>query len=79
MRPLLEPSACNDQYGMLWWLNSGTKPLFASAPADSVFALGAGRSLIWIAPSLGIVAVLRWIERDATDGLLGAIAAAIVD
>ena len=79
MRPLLEPSACNDQYGMLWWLNSGAKPLFASAPADSVFALGAGRSLIWIAPSLGIVAVLRWVERDATDGLLGAIAAAIVD
>lgn len=78
MRPLLEPSSCNDQYGMLWWLNSGSTKLFPSAPADSVFALGAGRSLIWISRSLDIVAVLRWIERDATDGLLGAIAASMV-
>lgn len=78
IQPLLEPSSCNDQYGMLWWLNSGSTKLFPSAPADSVFALGAGRSLIWVAPSLDIVAVLRWIERDATDGLLGAIAASVV-
>ena len=78
VRSLLEPSSCNDQYGMLWWLNSGNERLFPSAPADSVFALGAGRSLVWIAPSLDIVAVLRWIERDATDMMLSAIAASVV-
>lgn len=78
MRPLLEPSPCNDQYGMLWWLNSGSTKLFPSAPADSVFALGAGRSLIWISRGPDLVAILRWIERDATDGLLGAIAASTV-
>lgn len=76
---LLAPSPCNDQYGMLWWLNGGVQPLFPSAPADSVFALGAGRNLVWIAPGLGLVAVLRWIERDATDGLLAALLAARVD
>ncbi len=74
---LLAPSARNDQYGLMWWLNGGREPLFPSAPRDSVFALGAGRSLVWIAPGLGLVAVLRWIERDATDGLLGAILAAV--
>ena len=73
----LAPSPCNDQYGMMWWLNGGAKKLFASASAESVFALGAGRSLIWIEPTLEVVVVLRWIERDATDGMLGAIAAAL--
>ncbi len=73
---MLEPSPRNDQYGLLWWLNSGAQPLFPSAPRDSVFALGAGRSLIWIAPSLDLVAVLRWIDRDHTDGLLGALSGA---
>ena len=74
---LTAASPCNDQYGMMWWLNGGATKLFASAPAESVFALGAGRSLIWIVPSLELVAVLRWIERDATDGMLGAIMAAL--
>ena len=74
---LLAPSPCNDQYGMLWWLNSGAPPLFPSAPRDSVFALGAGRSLIWIAPGRDLVAVLRWIDRDATDGMIGAVMAAM--
>lgn len=77
MKPLLAPSPRNDQYGMLWWLNGGKQPLFPSAPADSVFALGAGRSLIWIAPAQDMVVVLRWIDRDATDGMLGAILAAM--
>jgi hypothetical protein len=77
LQPLLAPSSCNDQYGMLWWLNSGHQPLFPSAPADSVFALGAGRSLVWIAPSVEVVAVIRWIDRDSTDGMLGALMAAL--
>ena len=74
---MLTPSPCNDQYGLLWWLNSGAQPLFPSAPADSVFALGAGRSLVWIAPSLELVTVVRWIDRDGADGMFGAVMAAL--
>ncbi len=76
---LTAPSPCNDQYGMLWWLKSGRDALFPAAPRDSFFALGAGRSLIWVAPGLDLVAVLRWIERDHTDGMLGAILAALAE
>ncbi len=76
LRTQFAPSPCNDQYGMLWWLNGGAVPLLASAPADSIFALGAGRSLVWIAPSLQMVVVLRWIERDAADGMCRALMAA---
>ena len=78
VRTMMEPSRCNDQYGLLWWLNSGAQPLFPSAPRDSVFALGAGRSLVWIVPGLDLVAVLRWIDRDSTDGMFGAIMQALV-
>jgi hypothetical protein len=42
-----------------------------------VFALGAGRSLVWIAPALDMVTVLRWIDRDSTDGMFGAIMQAL--
>ncbi len=77
LRTMLAPSPCNDQYGLLWWRNGGAKPAFPSAPRDSVFALGAGRSLIWIAPGLEVVTVLRWIDRDSADGMLGAILAAL--
>ena len=77
VRTMLTPSPCNDQYGLLWWLNSGAQPLFPSAPADSVFALGAGRSLVWIAPSLELVTVVRWVDRDGADGMFGAVMAAL--
>jgi CubicO group peptidase (beta-lactamase class C family) len=77
VRTMMEPSRCNDQYGLLWWLNSGAQKLFPSAPRDSVFALGAGRSLVWIAPALDMVTVLRWIDRDSTDGMFGAIMQAL--
>ena len=77
LRTMLAPSPCNDQYGLLWWLNSGAVPLFPSAPKDSVFALGAGRSLVWIASSLELVMVVRWIDRDGADGLFGAVMAAL--
>ena len=78
VRAMLAPSPCNDQYGLLWWLNGGAAPLFAAAPRDSVFALGAGRSLVWLAPGLDLVVVLRWIDRDGADGVFGAVMAALL-
>ena len=60
VRTMTTPSPRNPHYGMLWWLNGGSSPRFSGAPADSVFALGAGTNIIWIAPSLDLVAVLRW-------------------
>jgi CubicO group peptidase (beta-lactamase class C family) len=78
LQTMLSPSPCNDQYGMLWWLNGGAQKLFPSAPRDSVFALGAGRSLVWIVPSLALVVVLRWIAKDGTDGMMGAVMNALV-
>ena len=77
MRTMLTPSPRNPQYGLLWWLNGGSQPLYPAAPADSVFALGAGQSFVWIAPSLDLVVVARWINRDSTNGFLAAVRAAM--
>lgn len=75
-RAMATPSPRNPQYGLLWWLNGGATPRFPGAPADSVVAFGAGTSLIWIAPSLDLVAVLRWIDAAHVASLLEKITAA---
>jgi CubicO group peptidase (beta-lactamase class C family) len=77
VRRMLAPSPQNPRYGLLWWLNGGAAPRFPSAPADSVFALGAGGHVIWIARSLALVAVLRWIDTAHIDGLIARIMAAL--
>jgi CubicO group peptidase (beta-lactamase class C family) len=72
---LAKPSEANPQYGFMWWLNTGRK-LFPSAPEDSVFALGGGQHMVWVAPSVDLVAAMRWVDKPHCDALLGRIAAA---
>src|SRR6185437_8204415 len=70
------PCALNPNYGLLWWLNTG-RTRYPSAPASSFFAMGAGGNITWVEPENGIVAVMRWLERDATDGVLRLVLAAL--
>ena len=48
-----------------------------SAPRTSFFALGVGRNVIWMDPTLELVAVIRWIDRDSCDGFCEKVMAAI--
>ena len=63
------PGSVNPNYGYLWWLNTGGE-LWPSAPHTSFAARGAGTNVIWIDPEHDVVAVVRWIERDAFDGFV---------
>jgi CubicO group peptidase (beta-lactamase class C family) len=72
----LKLCALNPSYGLLWWLNTDHK-LYKNAPEDSFFARGAGGNLTWIAPSLNIVAVLRWNDPTAADTFFRLITQAI--
>jgi CubicO group peptidase (beta-lactamase class C family) len=74
---MLKPSPANASYGLLWWLNQGPARR-ASAPATSVFAVGAGNNIIWIDPDHDLVAVLRWIDGAAVGGFMGRLMAAVV-
>lgn len=73
---MLKPSATNASYGCLWWLNQGParRP---SAPASSVFAVGAGNNMIWIDPDHDLVTVLRWIDGAAIGGFMARLMAAV--
>ena len=78
VRAMLTPSPRNNQYGMMWWLNAGPEVRHPTATPASVFALGAGVNLIWIAPELDLVAVFRWIARDQVGAFIGKVRAAII-
>jgi CubicO group peptidase (beta-lactamase class C family) len=69
------PCALNPSYGFLWWLNGAGR--WPGAPADSVFAMGAGGNVTWIWPSAGVVAVMRWIDPAAVAEACTRIAASL--
>ena len=48
------------------WLNTD-RQRFPSAPATSIFVLGAATNIIWIDPDHDLVTVVRWIEDQHVD------------
>jgi CubicO group peptidase (beta-lactamase class C family) len=76
LREVLRPCPLQPIYGGLWWLN-GDGALYQEAPPDSVFAMGIGTTVIWIAPSLDVVAVARWIRPEAIGAWIAAIRGAV--
>lgn len=74
---LTTPCAENENYGLLWWLNTN-QALWPSAPASSFAAYGFGRNYTWIDPEHELVAVVRWLrsppaateEMPVLDGFL---------
>jgi CubicO group peptidase (beta-lactamase class C family) len=62
----LKPCALHQNYGLLWWLNTGNAR-YPSAPASSFAASGAGGNLTWVDPEHDVVAVLRWTDPACFD------------
>jgi CubicO group peptidase (beta-lactamase class C family) len=71
----LTPCPIRRGYGFLWWLN--TEKDVPSASYESFFAVGAGGNQTWVDPASGIVAVMRWIDQAAVDGLIARVMAAV--
>jgi CubicO group peptidase (beta-lactamase class C family) len=55
-----KPSPMKDDYGYLWWLNTGRKAIPA-APESAFWAAGFGGHYIYIDREHDLVVVLRWI------------------
>jgi CubicO group peptidase (beta-lactamase class C family) len=72
----LAPCALNPSYGLMWWLNTGRKR-YASATEQSFFASGAGGNITWVDPVHELVAVMRWMEPSAVDGLIRLVASGL--
>ncbi|MGE0766849.1 MAG: serine hydrolase domain-containing protein [Hyphomicrobiaceae bacterium] len=73
---MLAPSPTNGGYGFLWWLNRG-KGQRKGWGEGCVSAMGAGSNVVWVDVERDIVAVMRWIDKDAVGGFLERLAAAI--
>ncbi len=56
------PSAVKPDYGFLWWLNAGPRPI-PGASARAFSAQGQGGNYIFVDPARDLVVVLRW-TRD---------------
>ena len=59
-------------YGFFSWLNTDRK-ISRVASETSYFAMGIGGQLIWHEPDQGLVAVLRWIDIEHLEQMLGMI------
>jgi beta-lactamase family protein len=76
VRQALTPTTAEPTYGyMNWFLNTDRK-LMPSAPATAFVHIGNGANLIYIDPEHDLVAVVRWIESSAMDGMVQHILAA---
>lgn len=75
---MFTPSATNPAYGRLWWLNNSAYalralaarkegPLIATAPADTIAALGAFDRRLYIVPSRKLVVVRTGAAADDRD------------
>lgn len=67
------PSRPKDDYGFMWWLNTGRRALPA-APADAIWASGFGGNGVYVDRAHDLVVVLRWVpeQKPVVEAVLGA-------
>jgi CubicO group peptidase (beta-lactamase class C family) len=66
----LTPTSANTGYGyMNWFLNTDHK-LLPSAPLTAFVHIGNGTNMIYVDPEHELVAVVRWIDNNAMDGMV---------
>ena len=66
----LTPTTANTGYGyMNWFLNTDHK-LLPSAPLTAFVHIGNGANMIYVDPEHDLVAVVRWIDNNAMDGMV---------
>jgi CubicO group peptidase (beta-lactamase class C family) len=70
VRQALTPTPAQPTYGyMNWFLNTDHK-LLPGAPATAFVHIGNGTNMIYVDPEHDLVAVVRWIENSAMDGMV---------
>ena len=73
----LTPTPVQPSYGFMNWYNNRDGKLLPSAPASAFAHLGNGTNMVYVDPDHDLVAVVRWIERDALDGFVKRLVAAV--
>jgi CubicO group peptidase (beta-lactamase class C family) len=69
------PSKPRDDYGLLWWLNTGRRAI-PGAPASAFWAAGFGGNYVYVDREHDLVVVLRWVPKfePVVEAILGSLA-----
>ncbi len=72
------PTPANPNYGFMnWFLNTDGQGAVPSSGPNAVAHLGAGTNAVYVDNDRDLVVVVRWIERDALDGFVSRVLAAL--
>jgi len=71
------PSSTEPTYGFMNWFLNTDRAMYPSAAENSITHRGAGSNIVHVDPARDLVVVARWIDRDAVDGLIARVLAAI--
>jgi len=77
VKQALTPTVANPGYGYMNWFLNTDKKLLPSAPASAFMHIGNGTNFIYVDPEHDLVAVVRWIENAAMDGMVKKILSAL--
>ena len=77
IRMAMTPTPGKKTYGFMNWFLNTDRELLPSAPENSFYFAGSGSNIVYVDPVNDLVAVVRWIERDAVDGFIGRVLGAI--
>ena len=69
------PCGLNDQYGYMWWLNTGFARYGKKISESTFAASGAGGNSVVIDPQKKLVIVTRWCED--VEGVVGLVSQAV--
>jgi CubicO group peptidase (beta-lactamase class C family) len=77
VRLALTPTPVQLTYGFMNWYLNTDRRFLPSAPASAFAHMGNGTNLVYVDPENDLVIVARWIERNATDGLVQRVIASL--
>lgn len=73
----LTPTTVKTDYGYMNFFLNTDKKFLPSAPVSAFAHLGNGNNVIYVDPEHDLVVVMRWIERNAIDGVVKAVLEAL--
>lgn len=78
VRMATTPTTVQPTYGFMNWFLNTNRRFLPSAPASAFAHMGNGTNMIYVDPENDLVIVARWIDNNATDGLVQRVLASLI-
>lgn len=77
LRMATTPTGARPGYGFMNFFLNTDREMLPSGPESAFAHLGAGTNMVYVDPEHDLVVVARWIDREALDGLIQRVLAAV--